>query len=208
MSRIPTQIRLRLRIAFKVVLQGIKVRFGRSIVTVMGVALGIAFLMSILATLIKPPADSHSIGESRVPNTPPPPPPAAADDFVADLHLDEQSFDESEHSAVEAQESADEIVKILTETDVYVKYGLNQKAIDHLRKVFELDERNFEARERLQDILIDGVRLLRAGERLQGLGDVRRYGMVELVVHLFEVQARAPQDAPEDRRTDGEEGHQ
>jgi len=40
---------LRLRIAFKVVLQGIKVRFGRSIVTVMGVALGIAFLMSILA---------------------------------------------------------------------------------------------------------------------------------------------------------------
>ena len=49
MSKIPTQIRLRLRIAFKVVMQGIKVRFGRSIVTVMGVALGIAFLMSILA---------------------------------------------------------------------------------------------------------------------------------------------------------------
>jgi hypothetical protein len=49
MSKIPTQIKLDLRIAFKVVLQGIKVRFGRSIVTVMGVALGIAFLMSILA---------------------------------------------------------------------------------------------------------------------------------------------------------------
>jgi hypothetical protein len=49
MSMIPTQIKLDLRIAFKVVLQGIKVRFGRSIVTVMGVALGIAFLMSILA---------------------------------------------------------------------------------------------------------------------------------------------------------------
>jgi hypothetical protein len=46
---IPTQIKLDLRIAFKVVMQGIKVRFGRSIVTVMGVALGIAFLMSILA---------------------------------------------------------------------------------------------------------------------------------------------------------------
>jgi hypothetical protein len=49
MSKIPTQIRLRLSIAFKVVLQGIKVRFGRSVVTVMGVGLGIAFLMSILA---------------------------------------------------------------------------------------------------------------------------------------------------------------
>lgn len=46
---IPTQIKLNLRVAFKVVLQGISVRFGRSIVTMMGVALGIAFLMSILA---------------------------------------------------------------------------------------------------------------------------------------------------------------
>ena len=46
---IQTQIRLPLAAALKVVLQGIKVRFGRSVVTVMGVALGIAFLMSILA---------------------------------------------------------------------------------------------------------------------------------------------------------------
>ena len=49
MSSIPTQVKLPFSVAFKVVLQGIKVRFGRSIVTVMGVALGIAFLMSILA---------------------------------------------------------------------------------------------------------------------------------------------------------------
>lgn len=49
MSNIPTQINLNIRVAFQVVLQGISVRFGRSIVTVMGVALGIAFLMSILA---------------------------------------------------------------------------------------------------------------------------------------------------------------
>lgn len=48
-SSIPSQVKLPLRVAFKVVMQGIKVRFGRSIVTVMGVALGIAFLMSILA---------------------------------------------------------------------------------------------------------------------------------------------------------------
>lgn len=49
MSAIPTQVKLRLSVALRVVLQGIRVRFGRSIVTVMGVALGIAFLMSILA---------------------------------------------------------------------------------------------------------------------------------------------------------------
>jgi hypothetical protein len=46
---IRTQITLPLKVALKVVLQGIRVRFGRSVVTVMGVALGIAFLMSILA---------------------------------------------------------------------------------------------------------------------------------------------------------------
>lgn len=46
---IRTQITLPLKVALAVVLQGIRVRFGRSVVTVMGVALGIAFLMSILA---------------------------------------------------------------------------------------------------------------------------------------------------------------
>jgi hypothetical protein len=46
---IKTQITLPPQVALKVVLQGIRVRFGRSVVTVMGVALGIAFLMSILA---------------------------------------------------------------------------------------------------------------------------------------------------------------
>lgn len=45
---IKTQITLPMGVALKVVLQGIRVRFGRSVVTVMGVALGIAFLMSIL----------------------------------------------------------------------------------------------------------------------------------------------------------------
>ena len=49
---------------------------------------------------------------------------------------------------------AEEISKILAETDVYVKYGLHQKAVDHLRRVFTLDEANVEAHERLKDIFI------------------------------------------------------
>jgi len=76
------------------------------------------------------------------------------DSFVADLELIEEEAAYDADSSIETQENADEIVKILTETDVYVKYGLNQKAVDHLRRIFELDERNIEARERLQDILI------------------------------------------------------
>ena len=35
-----------------------------------------------------------------------------------------------------------------------MKYGLHQKAIDHLRRVFELDPGNIEARERLKDIFV------------------------------------------------------
>ena len=56
--------------------------------------------------------------------------------------------------------------KILTETDVYVKYGLHQKAVDHLRRVFALDPENVEARERLGEGLgLDRRAALEAGIR-------------------------------------------
>ncbi|HHH75759.1 MAG TPA: FtsX-like permease family protein [Phycisphaerae bacterium] len=45
--QIQDQVKLPSRVAFGVVLQGIRIRFGRSLVTLSGVALGIAFLMSI-----------------------------------------------------------------------------------------------------------------------------------------------------------------
>lgn len=45
---IQNQIKLPLHVAFGVVIQGFRIRFGRSIVTVTGVVLGIAFLMSVL----------------------------------------------------------------------------------------------------------------------------------------------------------------
>jgi ABC-type antimicrobial peptide transport system permease subunit len=48
-SRIGTQVKLPASVAFEVVAQGIRIRLGRSIVTMMGIVLGIAFLMAILA---------------------------------------------------------------------------------------------------------------------------------------------------------------
>lgn len=117
--------------------------------------------------LVQEASESGSFGASAVPDQR-----AKEDDFVAELELDERSgYDQAEVSGVESQESADEIVKILTETDVYVKYGLNQKAIDHLRRVFELDERNIEARERLQDILIKEGREAEGIRELQILAE-------------------------------------
>lgn len=48
MDTIKDQVRLPWRVAFEVVLQGIRIRLGRSLVTLSGVALGTAFLMSLL----------------------------------------------------------------------------------------------------------------------------------------------------------------
>src|SRR5687768_6532013 len=47
---IPTQVRLPLRVALGVVRQGIRIRLGRSLVTLTGVMLGITFLMSTLTS--------------------------------------------------------------------------------------------------------------------------------------------------------------
>ena len=51
-AAIPHQVRLPLPVAFEVVAQGVRIRFGRSLVTMFGVALGVAFLMSILTTAL------------------------------------------------------------------------------------------------------------------------------------------------------------
>ena len=40
------------------------------------------------------------------------------------------------------------IPKLLTETDVYVKYGLHEKALEHLKKVFAIDPDHLEAHEK------------------------------------------------------------
>lgn len=75
-----------------------------------------------------------------------------AADFAADMALEEDSYGRGESSA--GEEHADEISKILTETDVYLKYGLHQKAVEHLRRVFALDPENAEAREKLKEVYL------------------------------------------------------
>jgi len=55
------QVRLPLSVALEVVLQGLRTRLGRSIVTISGVVLGIAFLMSILTgQLVKAGVESET----------------------------------------------------------------------------------------------------------------------------------------------------
>lgn len=44
--------------------------------------------------------------------------------------------------------SREQIQKLLAETDVYVKYGLHDKALEHLRRIFAVDPENLDAHEK------------------------------------------------------------
>ncbi|MGE3544240.1 MAG: tetratricopeptide repeat protein [Kofleriaceae bacterium] len=89
-------------------------------------------------------------------------------DFSADM---EPAPDPRAMSAA-GERHAEEISKILAETDVYVKYGLHQKAVDHLRRVFTLDPDNVEAHERLKDILVSQGREQEAEVELLKLAEL------------------------------------
>ena len=45
--------------------------------------------------------------------------------------------------------------RILTEADVYIKYGLLEKALDHLKKVFQVDPENIDAHEKAYQIYVE-----------------------------------------------------
>ncbi len=63
-----------------------------------------------------------------------------------------------------ASAGSDTIQKLLTETDVYVKYGLNDKALEHLKKVLAVDPQSPEAHERAREIHLAAGRPAEAGD--------------------------------------------
>jgi pilus assembly protein FimV len=90
------------------------------------------------------------------------------DDFSADM----EPAPDPRTVNTAGEQHAEEISKILAETDVYVKYGLHQKAVDHLRRVFGLDPENVEAHERLKDIFISQGREQEAEVELLKLAEL------------------------------------
>ncbi len=89
------------------------------------------------------------------------------DDFTSEL-TDDSEYD----SSIEGEMYSEEIAKILTDADVYVRYGLHQKAIDHLRRIFDLDPDNIEAHEQLKEILLNQGREREAIEELMRLASL------------------------------------
>jgi tetratricopeptide (TPR) repeat protein len=57
-------------------------------------------------------------------------------------------------AAVGQVDVAEQIARILNETDVYIKYRLYAKAIEHVQRVFELDGQHVEAREKLKALYL------------------------------------------------------
>ena len=90
----------------------------------------------------------------------------------ADFSADMEPPPDPRGMSAAGERHAEEISKILAETDVYVKYGLHQKAVDHLRRVFTLDGENVEAHERLKDIFISQGREQEAEVELLKLAEL------------------------------------
>ncbi|MCA2976705.1 MAG: tetratricopeptide repeat protein [Myxococcaceae bacterium] len=65
-----------------------------------------------------------------------------------------------------AKPRTDSLGKLLTETDVYVKYGLHDKALEHLRKVFAADPENIDAHEKAYAIYVASNNHAQAAEQL------------------------------------------
>jgi len=90
---------------------------------------------------------SMDSGPSIAPPPPPPPPPptrlaSAVEQAASDI-------------ADEADEDLDFITEHLTEAEVFAKYGLAEKAAEHLRAVLERAPKNLTAHERLFRVLLD-----------------------------------------------------
>jgi tetratricopeptide (TPR) repeat protein len=106
-----------------------------------------------------------------------------ADDFS--LPRDEESEEVEEIEDIEEVEDLEhilgessgrsqekEIARLLTETDVFVKYGLYDKAIEHLQQVFEMIPEHLEGREKLKDLYLQMGDIERAVLELLYLSDV------------------------------------
>jgi tetratricopeptide (TPR) repeat protein len=60
----------------------------------------------------------------------------------------------------------EQVQKLLTETDVYVKYGLHEKALEHLRRIFSVDPENLAAHEKAYHIYRSAGQADQASEQL------------------------------------------
>ncbi len=94
--------------------------------------------------------------------------------------------------ALEAQ-----IARLLTECDVFKRYGLRDKVIDQLHRVIELDPTHVEARERLKDAFVEYGRTDEAVEQLYALADLFEHDSPQVAQLYFkQIVDLAPASEP------------
>ncbi|MCC7535427.1 MAG: tetratricopeptide repeat protein [Deltaproteobacteria bacterium] len=74
------------------------------------------------------------------------------DSIVVTAATDDELVDDE---VAETRDPEAEVARIITETDVFLRYGLKPKAVEHLARVFEIDPYHVEAREKMKDLLLD-----------------------------------------------------
>jgi tetratricopeptide (TPR) repeat protein len=106
------------------------------------------------ATAVRAPA------AARIPAAGPPPgakqtpaPPRTASPPVPAVAAPARAASAPVAAAAPAKAAGPEAIpKLLTETDVYLKYGLHEKALEHLKKVFAIDPEHLDAREKAMEL--------------------------------------------------------
>jgi pilus assembly protein FimV len=134
--------------------------------------------------------------ESPQPSAPPPPPPKPAPaakpappPAASPTHLTSAVEIAAAEIAGEAGDDLDFITEHLTEAEVFAKYGLSEKAIEHLRAVIDRSPKYLVAHERLYRILldegdIDGAKLA-ASQYVSLLQDLSDTTGIDAVRHEF-----------------------
>ncbi len=86
------------------------------------------------------------------PIAPPPPPQAASRPPTAAIMGARPPT--SPIQASSAPPTLQQVPKLLKETEVYVKYGLHEKALEHLRRIFSVDPENIDAHEKAKTVAL------------------------------------------------------
>ena len=127
-----------------------------------------------------PPARSHGVTgrpvqqlgsqSSPPPHIPPTPPrpPVASPSQPAPAPR-QQPAAPTEQSMSQASNPA--VAKIIAEAEVYIKYGLHDKSVDHLSQVFDHDPGNVEVRLKLRDLFVQMGQFPRAAKELVSLAN-------------------------------------
>ncbi len=119
---------------------------------------------STLQSEILPDSSSQPIPQSIAPRAAPP-----------DTKLTEEEIDKK-------------TAEIMSETEVLIKYGLTDRAVDHLQHIFELDPYHIDAREQFKDILLEADRISEAVEQLFFLAEAFRDTQPEgTIYYLHEI---------------------